>query len=331
MRYTNYIKQKLYLLVVVIISGFIGYLSSYFVNNPQANSFKEIRSQGNYKFINPLLECEPISFGNQDKFTSQLKSKLENYINNQINKYQITIASIYYRDLNNGPWIGINEKELFSPSSLIKVPIMMSYYKLAESNPDILKTEIETGKTDNLDNQYIKPEVTIVPNQKYTIEELIRRMIVYSDNLAYELLNNNLTPQQQIDVFNNLGVDITKAYSDPNGNIISVKSYATFFRILFNSSFLSKDMSEKALDLLSQSTYSKGLVAGLPSQTKVSHKFGERHYIDTGTRQLHDCGIVYTPNPYLLCIMTRGQNFDNLTSTIKDISSIVYNTLQSQN
>ena len=43
------------------------------------------------------------------------------------------------------------------------------------------------------------------------------------------------------------------------------------------------------------------------------------------TKQLHDCGIIYYPgNPYLLCVMTRGDSFGELSSTIRDISDIIY-------
>ena len=42
--------------------------------------------------------------------------------------------SFYYRDLNHGAWIGINENEKYTPSSLLKVTIMIAYFKEAESN-----------------------------------------------------------------------------------------------------------------------------------------------------------------------------------------------------
>ena len=42
-------------------------------------------------------------------------------------------------------------------------------------------------------------------------------------------------------------------------------------------------------------------------------------------KQLHDCGIVYYPkHPYLLCVMTRGDSFEYLDDTIRDISHLVY-------
>jgi beta-lactamase class A len=51
------------------------------------------------------------------------------------------MTSIYYRDFKNGPWILINGEETFTPASLLKVPIMIALYKLAETNPAILTEE----------------------------------------------------------------------------------------------------------------------------------------------------------------------------------------------
>ena len=103
-----------------------------------------------------------------------------------------------------------------------------------------------------------------------------------------------------------------------------------FFRILFNSSYLSRESSEKALELLANTEYSDALVSGIPKDVTVAHKFGEA---GTGNveRQLHDCGIVYFPNhPYLACIMTRGHNTETLRNSIQDISRFVYEKIDEQ-
>ena len=82
-------------------------------------------------------------------------------------------------------------------------------------------------------------------------------------------------------------------------------------------------MSEKLLSILSKTEYKGGLVAGVPDNIIVSHKFGERVIGDV--YQLHDCGIVYYPNnPYLLCVMTKGTEFTKLEKVIQDISGMVY-------
>ncbi len=88
-------------------------------------------------------------------------------------------------------------------------------------------------------------------------------------------------------------------------------------------------MSEKALNLLSQVKYTNGLVKGINNPNIiVSHKFGERTYEDTGEKQLHDCGIVYIPqNPYLVCIMTRGNDFSKLSASIVKLSDLIYRSI----
>lgn len=294
-------------------------------------SMLEIRNKGDYKFINPLLECDSNNIS-KDKNLDFIKNKLELFINEQIKKNpDLSFASVYYRDLNNGPWIGINEKELFSPASLIKVPLLITYYKLAENDPSFLNNKITNTEIFNPKDQNIIPEVTLSQNQEYTVSELLDRMIIYSDNQAYDLLLNNIDNRELIKTYNNLGVDISLGFENPNGNILSVKQYASFFRILFNASYLNKNMSEKALRLLSQVKYNRALTAGVPSNMSVAHKFGERQYVATGEKQLHDCGIIYLPNkPYLLCIMTRGKNISKEENFISQISSIVYQNLSSQ-
>jgi beta-lactamase class A len=147
-------------------------------------------------------------------------------------------------------------------------------------------------------------------------------MITKSDNFAANAL-----------IFYECGVDINKVSDDlriflPNDenaeNFISVIDYASYFRVLYNSSYLNREMSEWALKLLSQTDFKEGLVAGVPSYVTVSHKFGERGLPDY--YQLHDCGIVYRSNsPYLLCIMTKGDGFKKMEEVISELSSRIYN------
>jgi beta-lactamase class A len=107
----------------------IGILIGYKLPQKQSNqNQQEIRKSFDYKFINPLLECNNNLANNN---LSTLKHQIDDVIKQQINDKNISFASVYFRDLNNGPWFGINEKEYFTPASLIKVPILITYYKKA--------------------------------------------------------------------------------------------------------------------------------------------------------------------------------------------------------
>lgn len=300
------------------------FTSPYLFPEANQNITKEIRKSYDFKFINPLLECENSSI-NQDQNLNSLRKTINSIISQNISTKQISFASIYYRDLNNGPWFGVNATEYFSPASLIKVPVMIAYFKEAEENPAILDKKIVNTKSFDYSQQNITPTTVLEQDKEYTVGELIERMIVYSDNAAYELLLENIDNMKIFNVYKDLDVDISKAQQDPNGNIITVSNYSSFFRILFNASYLNEDMSEKALTLLSKSQYYQGLVAGVPENIIIAHKFGERQYLPSKEKQLHDCGIVYLPKkPYLICIMSRSTDFDQAASFIKEISKTVY-------
>lgn len=318
-------------LFIVILTAFVFLILGYILGKSSSSSsiFSERRHQGSYKFINPLLECDSSVNFSQNASLSPLKTSLEKAISELQNNHQLSYASIYFRDLNNGPWLGINEKENFSPASLIKLPLAIAYFKEAEKNPALLQESIEATISSKIEKQSILPRLTLSPDQKYTIDELIRRMIVYSDNQAYEILLNHIDNPLLVQTFTDLGIDISAGFTNPSGNIITVKSYAAFFRVLFNASYLNQEMSEKLLSLLSQVEYQNALVRGVNNpQIIISHKFGERTFEATSERQLHDCGIVYYPEkPYLVCIMTRGQDFSKLSSAIAELSRVVYNSV----
>ena len=153
-------------------------------------------------------------------------------------------------------------------------------------------------------------------------------MITYSDNQALLLLFDRLPSKYQEELFKLVGID-AKLITDPTATL-SVRRYSIFFRILFNASFLSRTHSEYALKLLTETTFSNGLRAGVPDFIPVAHKFGERKTEDN-FQQFHDCGVVYYPeHPYMLCIMTRGAEAEVLITAIEDVSRFVYQKIHEQ-
>ncbi len=282
---------------------------------------KEMREMGDYRFINPLLDCD-ISSGvidsRKSNFNHDLTAKVQQVAaNNNI------IISVYFRDLNDGPAYGVRETEAFIPASLLKVPIMMTYYHEAEDHPEVLTQSFTLDKRIQFTNgkQFIPPKHPLIEGHSYTVNELIEQSIIYSDNDAIALLINHVSEANLRDLYELLGVSQVPITFDDGK--LTVREYAAFFRILFNSSYLSREYSEKALELLSRVDFKDGLVAGVPPDIVVAHKFGEAG--DEVNHQIHDCGIVYAKNrPYLLCVMTRGGSIDVLSRAIADISRFVY-------
>lgn len=321
--------SKLRAIFVLLVFTLLGFVIGVLVNitSSKRNVFDETRLPQQYEFINPLLECDS-SIGDYKSLT-KAEAGVSEYIQTSKLEGKISSASIYYRDLNNGPWFGVNEHEKFTPASLIKVPMMISYYKKAEVNPSILQKKIRyvSNKVSSVP-VFITPNKDLVDGNEYTINELVEYMIKYSSNSAYSLLKQDLGISDFEQTLRDFGLDVDSINSSNTENVLTIKQYSSFFRILYNSSYLSRDYSEKALRLLSEVDFKGGIRGGVPTDVVVSDKFGERSYPEISLKQLHDCGVVYkTNNPYLVCIMTRGENFSELLKSLKDISSIIYNSI----
>ncbi|OGE36911.1 hypothetical protein A3B45_02890 [Candidatus Daviesbacteria bacterium RIFCSPLOWO2_01_FULL_39_12] len=255
-----------------------------------------------------------------------LERKLEQFVKDRTDS-RVSHISVYFVDLNDNFEIGINQNYDYDGASLAKLPDMMAILKSAQSDRQILsKTITFYGKKSDRLTQNILPENQLTEGNSYTVWELVERMIVFSDNQANYLLAENIG-----DIFQNVYADF--GVNLPNrqaGQLyLTVKQYTSLLKALFHASYLNKEMSEKALGLLTQVKFKDGLAGGIPGQIKIAHKFGERSWDKISTKQLHDCGIIYYPDrPYLLCVMTRGQSFTSQSAVIKDLSSLIYNLIK---
>lgn len=312
-------------LLLFFLGAALGFFLPFLLND-QRVSLREIRLKQHYQYINPLLECE-LDNAELQQSLEDLKEKLTPYINQKTKEDNgVNRVAVYFRQLNSGLWFGITENEPFTPASLIKVPLMIAYFKVAETNPEILYQKITNNIEDGYTEQNFPPDPKLETNKEYLVKDLIEQMIVQSDNVAYDLLFDFIDKQVVDKVYEDLGVHINTDTQNLLGeNRITIKDYSNFFKILYNASYLENKYSEAALEILAKPSFKRGLTAGIPPHIKIAHKFGERHYLETGERQFHDCGIIYYPlKPYLLCVMTRGTDFDLLIEAIKDISGQVY-------
>lgn len=324
--------ERLLSLLPLISGVLIGFLLSQYVSlySQNKHQYIEIR-EGKGGYTNPLLECDVPRDAWENEDIQPFKHKVEDFIQNRLNPLWTNSVAVYYRSLNSGLWFSIGPTANFSPASLLKVPVMMAILKESEYNPSILKQKFRYSREDDLNVfQNIKPSRTMQPGREYTVEDLLYRAIVYSDNNASVMLEGIVDMNTLKRTYNDLGME--SAYAGKQENFMSVEAFASFFRVLYNASYLNKAMSEKALDYLAKSEFKDGLVAGVPEGTIVAHKFGEHLRSDAGKEmQLHDCGIVYYPNnPYLLCIMTRGKSFEYLDDAIKEISRLIFEEMQQQ-
>lgn len=289
-----------------------------------------------FTYLNPDFSCDDALVISKGSYLI-LQNDIEGFFERKKAEREITEAAVFFRDLEGGPTMSINANVPFVPASLIKLPVVFGYLRYAEENPGILEVPIDYSPhevkfvtmTKAVEQDYAELE----EGRRYAVKELLKSMLTHSDNLAFALLVeyfNTAIPEgghELLRTFQDLGIIDPR---DVVEQVVTVRNYASLFRQLYNSSYLSNEHSQLVLSWLAASTYDKGLVAGVPKGVEVAQKFGERELLD-GSKQLHDCGIIYYPgNPYELCVMTRGDDWGELQGVLAEVSRMVYEEVDSR-
>lgn len=328
--YRDMSKKKITAFIILAIAllfaaFFIGSLSASGKYNAFLQSISLKRSNNPaYPFVHPITGLSSANADTVGQFGS-LESKIKAIF--AANSSTVGRYSVYLKDQNTGLWLGINENDMYNPASMLKIALAIAAYKQAEEQPGFLaKSEVYTPALAAINTSLpfsLPSELKV--NGSYTIQDLIDKMLIDSDNGAKDILGNTIDPDIIQDVYTNLDVEAPK---DGDDYTISTKKYTAFFRSLYNATYLSQADSNALLSLLSQATFDSGLVAGVPSTVTVAHKYGEFVSDNNGTltsMELHDCGVIYAPNdPYILCIMTEGKDEADLSSVIAAVSKVVY-------
>ncbi|MGC9602203.1 MAG: serine hydrolase [Minisyncoccia bacterium] len=294
----------------------------------------DIDPNNTYKFTDPLITLSSSNI--ESPLYDALEQNIESYIAEQ-KPDGLLAASVYFRDINESKGFTINPGDTYYPASLYKVPVMMTYYEIAEQDPSILSEQLPYAGVSNLNNmEEVRSPIQLTPGTTYTVEELIEHMIRYSDNNAAQLLLSNLSSsgryQEYLNLFTSLGISTSTV--DEAADSLTVGKYPIFLRTLYNSTFLDRDYSEKALQLLTETDFTAGIESGIPNGVLVAQKFGETTVANEQTdigKELSNCGIIYYPShPYILCIMTKGvgDNVKGLESNIAAISRMVYQKME---
>jgi beta-lactamase class A len=222
-------------------------------------------------------------------------------------------VGVYVQDLVSGAALSINGAEAFAPASIMKVAVMVSALSQELRTPGFLdRPASPTGWAER--GATLRPERDRLPR-------LLDRMIVHSDNAAASEIHRALDEGTFAETQRILGLP---AAGDPAAEYrLTARHVGRIFRALYNAAPLGAEGSSTALARLTHTAFEAGLVAGLPQDLVVAHKYGQPGRVRTP--QLHDCGIVYAPfRPYSICVMTSGDDPEHLAGVIAEISSAAW-------
>lgn len=254
--------------------------------------------------------------------------------------------SVAVHDLETGKEILINADESFHPASTFKVHVMMEVFRQAHeglfSLDDRLQiinsfTSIADGSRFLLDvNDDSETTLYQRLGESENIRELIRVMIVRSSNLATNILIEKVGTQNVNAFIRALGIDgvsVRRGVEDNAAFRLGMNNSATArgltqtMKLIAEGKVVSKQISEKMIEILLQQEFNESIPAFLPKSVKVAHKTGW-----TG-EFYHDTGIVFPEDrkPYAISIMTRGFAEDNEKAAhecMATVSKMIYEGLQ---
>jgi beta-lactamase class A len=290
---------------------------------------------GELRFIRYAARIKDAGGSRGLKELKPFRYKVKNLVDRKLKAGGASVISVYFRDLRDGHRFGIREQEKFSADTLLKLPLMIAYLKWADASPLLMNRKIVY--TDNHysgQGERVWQQSPFEEGRSYKVSTLLYRMIAYNDNGAAAVLTANLPPGYLQKIFKDIYVNYDPAGKD---DAMSFNTYASFYRVLFNASYLSREMSERALRYLSKTAFKDGIVSGVPSDIDVVAKYGERMVLDPGNdgapkfMQLHEFGIVYhSARPYMIGVMVRGDDAGELAKIIRDISALIYEEVDRQ-
>ncbi len=278
-------------LLTVAVAGLS--LAFYFDEEYEAKVIDKKLSE--YPLIDPVRNFVP-----QEHFVVNIQP-LRDKVNALAREFGSEKVSIYIEFLNTGANISVNPNNYIFPASFAKLPLAMIAMRKVEKGEWTLDSELIL-MVDDIDSESGSSEYPLYKypiGTRFTVEELLKQLLVYSDNTAYQILIRNLKEEEFRELLDDTGL---QALVSTDGKM-SAKEYSRLFRALYVSSFLKRGNSQKILQWLDESTFDDFLSSEVPKEIPFPHKYAER--VDLNIYS--DSGVVYVEDrPYLITVMIQG-------------------------
>lgn len=254
--------------------------------------------------------------------------------------------AIAFKDLSSNDSLFVNSREDFHAASTMKTPVMIEVFKQAShgkfSLDDSLLVEnkfksIVDQSTFSLDidrdgGEQLYDQI----GKKRSIRDLVTDMIIYSSNLATNIViqkvgAKNVTQSMREmgarDIKILRGVEDMKAYEAGLSNRTTAYDLMLIFQHLAKGKAVNEQADLEMIDILLQQTHRDLIPALLPNDVKIANKTG----MITGVH--HDSAIVYLPDgrKYILVLLSKNmEDMDKGTQMLSEVSKMVYDHMSAR-
>lgn len=230
----------------------------------------------------------------------------------EINKADATNVSIAYKSLTTDASFFYNSDYVYKAGSLTRAPYVKYLLSTDISLDDTLTL---TEKQKNAGGSKFKNSTV---GDSFLLRDVFEYTIKDSDSTAFKMLYDNFGFSGFNKYAATLGVNTIMSGSDIYGNITASETCSFFEDIYY--SFKQNDKCVVLVSSMVNATYDYLIPSGIQN-VDIAHKFG---YMSGSYKVLHDAGIVYTNEPYILVILTDFNPSDgNGRSTFTQLSSII--------
>ncbi|MFC1632309.1 serine hydrolase [Candidatus Omnitrophota bacterium] len=204
----------------------------------------------------------------------------------------------------------LNGENRFPAASLVKIPIMLSYFAAADQGMVDLNDSLQFRSSDWVGGSGRLRKIPV--GESYSLETLIELMVSNSDNIAANMLIGHLGLDYFDHSFQEFGLKNTnlarkmmdfKSRSAGRENYTTAEDMAYILESIYRQQLFSEDASRLCLELLKSQMINDRIPANLPEGVSVAHKTG----LERGV--CHDVGIVFTEKGnFLISVLTKHQN-----------------------
>lgn len=240
------------------------------------------------------------------------KTGLEDEINSYIKATGGTIT-VNYQSLETEDHYNFNDRNVVAAASTIKLPLVLFVMKLADEGKVDLSQQLTYQKRHYYGGSGVIQYEAV--GSRYTIEQLVEKAIIHSDNIAFIMLKEYVGTQDFITFMKSMGGQ----YTYPGGrNVTSAYDLSLYAAELYRFS-KSSPFGARLVGYLKNTVYNTTIPKGI-EDVEVAHKVG----MIPMNLIYNDIAIIFDANPYTLAVTTTGIPYEKSQKVIADIAAIVH-------
>ncbi|WP_297522779.1 serine hydrolase [uncultured Clostridium sp.] len=284
--------MKRKVLITALCLGFVGFFVGCGLNSKRIDNSKESQLEKEEKnlSIEDLKVIEEAKIKVQkEEAKKREQEKVERIVVEETREYRDNIG-FYYYNLDTKVEYSINEDKEFRAASTIKLPLVMmvmdDVYNGKLSLDTILSYNKNTDYEGGTGSLQHRKKI-----EKVSVAEAVKLAITTSDNIAYKMLNRNVSMSIKSYVEKITGVKIEGT------NHLTAKQAMLILKHLYENPD-DNPYYNTIIKHLKNTVFHKTMDKYIPYE-KVAHKIGSYY------RYYHDIGIVYGGTDYIMVMYTK--------------------------